>query len=76
MISKINKRHLIGLSFIICYLSFSMMLTSCVDTVILPDDKTVDEDFWKSKSDVQLMVNGAYRSMLSTDRTKWPFMPR
>ena len=41
------------------------LLTSCVDTVILPDDKTVDEDFWKSKSDVQLMVNGAYRSMLS-----------
>ncbi len=40
---------------------------SCVDTVILPDDKTVDEDFWKSKSDVQLMVNGAYRSMLSND---------
>jgi hypothetical protein len=46
------------------------MLTSCVDTVILPDDKTVDEDFWKSKSDVQLMVNCAYRSMLSTDIVK------
>ncbi len=44
-----------------------LLLTSCVDTVILPDDKTVDEDFWKSKSDVQLMVNGAYRSMLSPD---------
>ena len=36
-----------------------LMAVSCVDTVILPDDKTVDEDFWKSKSDVQLMVNGA-----------------
>ena len=44
-----------------------LLLTSCVDTVILPDDKTVDEDFWKSKSDVQLMVNGAYRSMLAPD---------
>ena len=44
-----------------------LLLTSCVDTVILPDDKTVDEDFWKSKSDVQLMVNGAYRSMLTPD---------
>ena len=47
-----------------------LMAVSCVDTVILPDDKTVDEDFWKSKSDVQLMVNGAYRSMLSTDIVK------
>ena len=42
-----------------------LMMVSCVDTIILPDDKTVDEDFWKSKSDVQLMVNGAYKSMLS-----------
>ena len=31
MISKINKRHLIGLSFIICHLSSSMMFTSCAD---------------------------------------------
>ena len=48
----------------------SLMAVSCVDTVILPDDKTVDEDFWKSKGDVQLMVNGAYKSMLSTDIVK------
>ncbi len=40
-------------------------MVSCVDTIILPDDKTVDEDFWKSKSDVALMVNGAYKSMLT-----------
>lgn len=45
----------------------SMMTVSCVDTLILPDDKTVDEDFWKSKSDVQLMVNGAYQRMLNAD---------
>ena len=44
-----------------------LMLASCVDTLILPDDKTVDEDFWKSKSDVQLMVNGAYQGMLSSN---------
>ena len=43
------------------------VFASCVDTIILPNDKTVDEDFWKSKSDVQLMVNGAYRSMLTPD---------
>lgn len=41
----------------------SILLVSCVDTIILPDDKTVEEDFWKSKSDVQLIVNNAYRSM-------------
>ena len=41
----------------------SMMLVSCLDTIILPDDKTVDEDFWKSKSDVALMVNAAYAGM-------------
>ena len=46
-------------------LAAGLMMVSCVDTIILPDDKTVDEDFWKSKSDVQLMVNGAYQSMLS-----------
>lgn len=44
-----------------------LMSVSCVDTVILPNDKTVEEDFWKSKEDVKLMVNGAYRSMLSSD---------
>ena len=31
MNSKINKRHLISLSFIICYLSFSTMFSSCAD---------------------------------------------
>ena len=51
----------------ISIIAASLLAVSCVDTVILPDDKTVDEDFWKTKSDVQLMVNGAYKSMLSTD---------
>lgn len=41
----------------------SLMAVSCVDTVILPDDKTVDEDMWLSKSQVQQNVNEAYRSM-------------
>ncbi len=43
----------------------SMMLVSCLDTIILPDDKTVDEDFWKSKDDVAAMVNAAYAGMTS-----------
>lgn len=36
---------------------------SCVDTIILPDDKTVEEDFWQTKKDVSMMVNGAYSAM-------------
>jgi hypothetical protein len=41
--------------------------TSCLDTIILPEDKTVDEDFWKTKSDVSSMVNAAYAGMTSED---------
>lgn len=44
-----------------------LALTSCIDTVLLPDDKTVDQDFWKTKSDVSQMVNETYRSMTSSD---------
>ncbi len=53
---------LLALSF-----SLSFSLTSCVDTVLLPDDKTVDEDFWQTKDEVAQIVNKAYQSMLSTD---------
>ena len=49
----------------ISMIAAGLMMVSCVDTIILPDDKTVDEDFWKSKADVALMVNGAYKDMLS-----------
>mgnify|MGYP002623715076 CR=1 FL=1 len=43
----------------------SMMLVSCLDTIILPDDKTVDEDFWQTKADVSSMVNAAYAALAS-----------
>lgn len=36
---------------------------SCVDTILLPDDKTVEEDFWQTKAHVASMVNGAYNAM-------------
>jgi hypothetical protein len=50
------------------YIILSGLLTaSCVDTALPPDDKTVDEDFWKKKEDVALMVNGAYSQMTSSD---------
>ena len=39
----------------------SLMAVACVDTQILPNDKTVEEDFWKSKSDVQSLSGHAQR---------------
>ena len=49
MITKINRKHLISLSFIICYLSFSVALTSCSkmletesDLVEFEEDHTLD----------------------------------
>ncbi|MDE5570746.1 MAG: RagB/SusD family nutrient uptake outer membrane protein, partial [Prevotella sp.] len=41
----------------------SLLAVSCVDTVIMTDDKTVDEARWKSNAHVQQNVNEAYRSM-------------
>lgn len=38
-------------------------MVSCVDTVILPDDKTVDEDMWQTASDVSGVVAAAYNQM-------------
>lgn len=41
-------------------------LTSCNDFLtIYPTDKTIGEDFWKTKEDVKNMVTGAYGSMIS-----------
>lgn len=45
----------------------SFALVSCVDTVLLPDNKTVEEDFWQTKSDVAMMVNGAYAKMANSN---------
>ena len=42
---------------------FSLLLSSCVDTVILPDNKTVDEDFWQKKSEVDAVVATAYAQL-------------
>lgn len=45
----------------------ALLFTSCVDTVLLPDDKTVEQDYWKTKGDVSQMVNGAYQAMGSSN---------
>ena len=43
-----------------------LSLCSCEDFLtITPTDKTVAEDYWKTKDDVSEMVTGAYKAMLS-----------
>ena len=44
----------------------ALLMGSCMDMELLPNDKTVDEDFWQSKSDVALIVNGAYKRFASS----------
>lgn len=44
-----------------------LTLSSCVDTIILPDDKTVEEDYWKTEDDVESLVKGAYTAFASGD---------
>ena len=44
-----------------------LLLTSCIDTIVLPSDKIVAEDYWKTKDDVSSMVAGAYKEMCSAD---------
>lgn len=41
----------------------SVAMVSCVDTVILPDNKTVDDDFWQKKSEVNGIVGAAYAQL-------------
>ncbi|MDE6807523.1 MAG: RagB/SusD family nutrient uptake outer membrane protein, partial [Prevotella sp.] len=41
----------------------SIAMTSCVDTVILPDDKTVDADYWQKKGEVESVVATAYAQL-------------
>ncbi len=41
----------------------SFFISSCVDTVILPDNKTVDEDFWQKKTEVDAVVAAAYAQL-------------
>ena len=64
-VRKYINRPLTALLSIILPLGGVGGFTSCVDTIILPDDKTVEEDFWQTKKQVQSMVNGAYTAMAS-----------
>ena len=55
MITKI--KNIISGICVICGFS------ACVDTVILPDNKTVDEDYWQKKSEVETVVSAAYAQL-------------
>ena len=64
MLTKINTRHLIGLSFIICYLSFSV---ACSDSFL--DEMTVygsfsEDKVYSSYAGAQDRVNTLYRELL------------
>lgn len=43
-----------------------LLLASCNDFLtIYPTDKTIGEDFWKTKADVENMATGAYSAMIA-----------
>ena len=48
-------------------LALALTSASCVDTVILPDDKIVDDDYWQNKEQVGYLVTEAYKTLLSAD---------
>ena len=52
---------------ILSIIAICLGMVSCVDTVILPDDKIVDEDYWQTKSDVSGIVAAAYNQLKTED---------
>lgn len=40
-----------------------LLTTSCIDTMVFPDDVKVAEDMWQTKEDVSAMVASAYKAM-------------
>ena len=64
MTNNIKKIIVGGLTF--C--GVAVGLSSCTDFLtIYPTDRIVGENFWKTKADVDQMVDGCYLSMLSSD---------
>ena len=61
-IKKISAKAITVIGYCLLVIGF----TSCNDFLtIYPTDKTIGEDFWKSKEDVKNMVTGAYGQMIS-----------
>lgn len=51
----------------ILFLLSGMLMTSCIDTEVLPNDVVIGEDYWKTKDEVTAMVASAYKEMCQTD---------
>ena len=67
MIIMITKMHKYIIKGLLCC-SAVAALTACNDFLtIYPTDRIVGDDFWKTKADVDQMVDGCYHSMLSYD---------
>lgn len=59
---KISAKAITVIGYCLLVIGF----TSCNDFLtIYPTDKTIGEDFWKSKEDVKSMATGAYSQMIS-----------
>lgn len=65
MILGFRKEMMMTMKKYMLFILSGLLTTSCIDTVVLPDDITIGEDMWKSKSDVEGMVNGVYKAMTS-----------
>ena len=66
----IMKMKLLGATFFHFFIFsfFHSFFISCTDFLtIYPTDRIVGEDFWKTKADVDQMVDGCYLSMLNGD---------
>ena len=66
MMTKINNKNRVRIMMGVISFLFplsSFLFISCVDTVILPDNKTVDDDYWQKKSEVDAVVATAYAQL-------------
>lgn len=65
---KTFKRRCAKLLFIVhCTLFISIAFTSCSDWLELyPEDEIIEDEYWTSADDVDMMVAGAYRYMLES----------
>lgn len=57
---KIMKKYIL-------FFLAGILMTSCIDTEVLPNDVTIGEDFWQDADDVQYMVDGAYSGLTEID---------
>ena len=63
-VTIINKVRKMAKGFLPFYLfTLLPLFASCVETVILPDNKTVDEDYWQKKGEVDALVATAYAQL-------------